>query len=580
VDKSHTFYLKYEKRLKYALIVIGILFIVIGISIDWLKAGLVEIADSYVMDDCCFCRIYIDLIKPLFIIIGCFLFFSLFFKKRIIILYEKCTTKPNIFLAILLILIFITLALIAYFPFNNHPYSMDEYNYLYQAEIFSQGKLFIETSEIFRPFKETYMIIKEHKLFSKYPPGFSLILSFGVLLNITGLINPLIATVTLIVLYLFVKSLLGPKYGLLSVILMSTTPYFLGYSASYYSHPTSLLLTTLIFFSVRKYELTSKNIYLFLLGIFSGYSFFTRPLDSFCVVVPSYLYLLYLLYKKKDLKKASYAIFTFIILFALFLTYNYILIGKISIATYPIVKGEFRIVDPQTVGFFENLGSILMDYIRNGVHCIPRLLLKYLLIYAAIFIPVFAVFGMFKFKSKWKWVLVLNFLMLILFYNFHRGLGWPLYGARYYYSGFVSLVILATMYFKHLIEKFQNRSRILYLLMFVLCVHVVFSVIAIKEYSYRSKTKLALIEDIKDKCQDNSIVILDIKMNNSDKPKCYREVTLLDLGSERRNMFMNTSRLITINDRHLDLDQIKSHFPNHSICYYDYSGLNKLLSYD
>ena len=69
--------------------------------------------------------------------------------------------------------------------------------------------------------------------------------------------------------------------------------------------------------------------------------------------------------------------------------------------------------------------------------------------------------------------------------------------------------------------------------------------------------------------------------NKSVKSKCYREVSLLDLvGGNKRNMFMNPSRLITLNDRHLDLDQIKSHFPNHSICYYDYSGLNKLLSYD
>ena len=69
MNKLHKFFQNYEKRFKYSLIVIGILFIVIGISIDWLKAGLVEIADSSVMDDCCFCKIYIDLIKPLFIII-------------------------------------------------------------------------------------------------------------------------------------------------------------------------------------------------------------------------------------------------------------------------------------------------------------------------------------------------------------------------------------------------------------------------------------------------------------------------------------------------------------------------------
>ena len=105
------------------------------------------------------------------------------------------------------------------------------------------------------------------------------------------------------------------------------------------------------------------------------------------------------------------------------------------------------------------------------------------------------------------------------------------------------------------------------------------------EYAYRSKTKLAIIQDIESKCQNNSIIILDKEnklkeIQNYAKADCYRDIYLLNLYGEKRNMFMNTSRLITLNDRHLDLDQIKSHFPNHSICYYDYSVLNKLLSYD
>jgi hypothetical protein len=50
----------------------------------------------------------------------------------------------------------------------------------------------------------------------------------------------------------------------------------------------------------------------------------------------------------------------------------------------------------------------------------------------------------------------------------------------------------------------------------------------------------------------------------------------VDLGGEMRNPFMNTStsRLITLNDRRLDLNQIKSHFLNHSIYYYDYGILD------
>jgi 4-amino-4-deoxy-L-arabinose transferase-like glycosyltransferase len=582
MNKLQNFLLKYEKILKYTLVVIGFLLIIIGISIHFLKEWLVAIGDSYVLDGhCCKCIIYIDLFNTPLIIVGGLLSFSLLFEKQIIKLYEKCSVKSKTVLAALLVLIFITLGLISYITFHNFPYTYDEYNYLYQANIFSQGKLFLEVPEVFRPFKENFMILHDSKLFSKYPPGFSLILAMGVLLKIPGLINPLIAVLTLIVLYSLTKSFLGPKYGLLSVIIISTTPYFLAYSASYYSHPTALLLTALILLIIRKYELTSQLHYLFLLGLVSAYSSLTRPLDSFCVIVPSYLYLAYVLYKKEDLKKMSYPILTYATVFALFLIYNYILIGKITIATYPIIHGEFRIVDPNATGFFQNIFRILTGYINNAIKDIPVLFYKRFIFHTGFFIPLLSILGFFFFKSKWKWILMLNFLMLVVFYNFHKGLGFPLYGARYYYSGFFSLTILATISFKQLIEKFKNKSHVLYLLTFVLCAHVFFSFILIDSYSYRFKIKLGLIEDIKINCPDNSIVILDWKNNNSIKPDCVRPFTELDLGTEKRNMFMKPSRLMTyINDPHLDLSKIKSYFPDHSICYYNYPILNELQSYD
>jgi 4-amino-4-deoxy-L-arabinose transferase-like glycosyltransferase len=581
MNKLQKLLLQHEKRLKYALVVIGISFIIIGISIPWLKELLIAIGNSYAEDgSCCLCYKYIGLHNVTLIIIGCFLSFAMLFEKHSIKLYEKYIVKPKTILLVLLVLIFISLGIISYFTFHNFPYSYDEYNYLYQANIYSQGKLFIEVPEIFRPFKELYMILKDNKLFSKYPPGFPIILTFGVLLNISGIINPLIAALTLIILYYFTKSFLGPKYGLLSVIIVSTTPYFLGYSASYYSQPTALLFTALIFLLVRRYELTSNKNYLFLIGLASGYSFMTRPLDSFCALVPSYLYLIYILiYKKEKLRNVSIPILTFSMLFALFISYNYFLIGKISIATYPIVEGEFKIVDPNARGFLQNIYSIGMGYINNGIRFIPRLLYKFFLVHTGFFIPLFAIFGIFNFKSKWKWVLIANFLMLIIFYNFHNGPGWPQYGARYYYSGFISLAILATASFKQLIENLNKKNQVMYLVVFILCVNFVFSYILFSDYSYRFKIKLALIENIKKKCPDNSIVILDRNIDNSVKPDCPRKVSLLDLGSEKRNMFMNTPRLITYNS-HLDLSQIKSHFPNHSICNYNYRILNKLRSYE
>ena len=582
MNKLHYFLIQYEKPLKYSLIVIGFSLVVIGISVHLLKEWLITLLNPFAADgDCCSCRIYITLYSTPLIILGSFLSFPLLFEKQIVKIYEKFAIKPKTVLAIFLILIFITLGLISYITFHNFPYNLDEYNYLYQAKIFSQGKLFIEVPEKFRPFKEQYMILKDNKLFSKYPPGFSLILAIGVLLRIPGLINPLLAVLTLIILYFFTKSFLGSKYGLLSVIIVSTTPYFLAHSASYLSHPTALLLTSLIFLIVRQYELTSKIKYLLLLGLVSGYLALTRPLDAFCAMVPSYLYLTYILYRKEDLKKISYSILTFAMVFTLFLTYNYILIGKIGIATYPIVHGEFRVVAENSSGYFQNISIIAAEYINNAVKYIPQLFYKYYLVQTGIFIPLLAIFGFFFFKSKWKWVLMLNILMLVLLYNFHPRLGWPQYGARYYYSGFFSVTVFATIFSKQLIEKCKNQSHIMYLLTFIIFINIFFSFRLINDYSYRFKIKLEIIEDIKKSCPDNSIVILDWKNYNLKELNCMRWAKFINFGGEKRNMFMNNSRLkTTIDDPYLDLSKITSDFPTRSICYYNYRIRNELQSYN
>lgn len=571
----YQFLLKREKQIGNLLMIFGGLLIFNGLFIDfsWLNNIGYKHLNYYLP---AYLR-YVSLIKPCFIITGSILTITLVFKKQIIKLCEENKFKSRNVLAIFLILIFSILGFIAYLPFHNYPYCMDEYNYLYQAKIFSQGKLFIKVPEIFEPFREQYMVLKDDKLFTKYPPGFPLILSIGVLLNTTGLINPLIATITLIILYSFLKSFLGPKYGLLSVILMSTTPYFIGYSASYFSQSTALLMTTLIFFLVRKYEVTSKDLYLPLIGLVAGYSFLTRPLDSFCVLVPSYIYLAYILYKGKNVKKVSSSIFTFSIILVVLLIYNYLLSGKISIAAYPAFKTDFPILIQDTGGVFQSLVTRLKVYITSGFHNIPTLLIRFLLIPSALFIPLFAIFGFFKFKSKWKWVLLSNCLMLIFLYNVHNTTGWPQYGARYYYSGFISLVIPATIAFKHLIEMLKNKNLIFYFLTLVLCTHCIFSLIAVREYSYRFKIRLAIDKDIKNKYPENSIIILNPKaVENPVKSNCLRIASFVDLGGEMRNPFMNTStsRLITLNYRRLDLNQIKSHFLNHSIYYYDYGILD------
>ena len=437
MTRLYQFYHNSKKHSKKLLLLISIIVISLGIYATLHKRWLLNVADSYAKDGtCCPCRKYFFYISILPVIVGGFLFLLLIGKTQIIKIYEQYQSKPKTLAGIFLVTIFTILVGISYITFHNFPYSVNEYSYLYQAKILSKSKLFIEVSEVFRPFKETYMVLKDGKLFSQYPPGFPLILAIGVVLNVPGLINPLIAILTSLVMYCFVQSILNKKYALLASLLMSTTPYFLAYSASYYSHSTALLMTVLIFFILRKYETSSHTIFLCLYGLVSGYSFITRPVDSFCVIVPTFVYLVYILYKNRQLAKVGYFVLMFGLVFSAFIIHNYLLTNTISVAVYPVVKGAFRIVDEHAQGFVENLYSISIDYLKNGGRIIPLFLGKYLLIQVGLLIPFLAIFGFFNFKSIWKWILLSNFALLILTYNFHYGFAWPEYGTRYYYSGY------------------------------------------------------------------------------------------------------------------------------------------------
>ncbi|GAH24087.1 unnamed protein product, partial [marine sediment metagenome] len=107
---------------------------------------------------------------------------------------------------------------------------------------------------------------------------------------------------------------------------------------------------------------------------------------------------------------------TFAILFAFFLLYNFNLTGTISIATYPIAEGEFKVVDREAAGVVDNMLSIIHGWVDNGRKNIRTLLGEYFLVPTGIFIPIAALLGLIVFKDKWRWVLLANFALLVLLY--------------------------------------------------------------------------------------------------------------------------------------------------------------------
>src|SRR5260370_897974 len=108
--------------------------------------------------------------------------------------------------------IFLLEALFVYFVLTQrYPISGDDYSYTYQAKLFASGKLYAE-DPIYDPALPFYDCVETYCLrddqghrFSKYPPGWPVLLAVGVKLRAPWLIDPLLGALLVFLLKLTVK---------------------------------------------------------------------------------------------------------------------------------------------------------------------------------------------------------------------------------------------------------------------------------------------------------------------------------------------------------------------------------------
>jgi hypothetical protein len=109
------------------------------------------------------------------------------------------TANPGVVLAVLVLNLGLTLYT-ALVSLRDFPDSGDEYAYMISAQLFSEGRLWVPSPEPREFFRQNHVINDGH-YYGKYPPGWPLILSLGVLLKAPWLINPLCGMLTLVLIH-------------------------------------------------------------------------------------------------------------------------------------------------------------------------------------------------------------------------------------------------------------------------------------------------------------------------------------------------------------------------------------------
>jgi hypothetical protein len=206
----------------------------------------------------------------------------------------------NWLILIICALAFLSTAAVAYFAFERLPHLEDEVAYLFQAKTLALGRLTVPSPSQPGAFWTPFVLDHQGQRFGKYPPGWPAFLAAGVLARVPWLVNPLLAALSLYLVYRLGETLYESRTGLLAAALGLASPLFLVLSGSFLSHLASLvwlLLFSLWFIWTIQGRSTW---YAVGAGLALGMAFLTRSLTAAAYALPFIAYSLVQLVRRQQ----------------------------------------------------------------------------------------------------------------------------------------------------------------------------------------------------------------------------------------------------------------------------------------
>lgn len=167
--------------------------------------------------------------------------------------------------------------------FNRMPGFGDEMNYLIQARIFANGRLWVPEPALAEFFRVGWMDMfgSDGKIWGFHPPGVSVLFAVGWLAGLYWLPVPLIAGALFAVQYLLGLRIFKSRFAA-AVYLMffGSSHYILSLCSSFMSHPASLLFLSLFTLDLLKFYQERREWSVVRAALWLGCAFVTRPLSA------------------------------------------------------------------------------------------------------------------------------------------------------------------------------------------------------------------------------------------------------------------------------------------------------------
>jgi len=353
--------------------------------------------------------------------------------------FIKALSVNKFSLPAFLLLAFLGLVYIVVIVYQKYPLNTDEFDYLFQAKTFLKGRWFNPAP--LHNFDFFGIVHSNDKWFSRYPPGWPFALCLGLFFHIPSwIVNPIVSTVSLWVLYLLGNLLYSRAVVLAAIIFIISSPFFLFNGASYFAHPFCALCILLSAYCCYKLLLkpeTSPEI-LCWAGVWAGWAFLTRYYTAL-IIVPVLIEMMVKrkgIFFKKDLGYFLLGVLPFVIMYFL---YNFQLTGNLLLTPFQALSPE--------------------DHARLNM----SLAVKHLYILwdqqywmsSSLFLFYFCVM-LARFKSKGFYWIESAFLILIISSHVFYPLLIEGYGDRYLYEGYFFGVLAVFSYLSQNMMQFQT----------------------------------------------------------------------------------------------------------------------------
>jgi hypothetical protein len=337
---------------------------------------------------------------------------------------------------ILIITIFISATVYEFVPRVS-----DEIAQLFQARIFLSGHLTAPSPPLpeFFSYAEDNIIVTP-RWYSQYPPAYSFLLMIGLLFGSPWFINPLLAALSALLIFVLCREVFGHETAIIALILFTLSPKVLFTSASLMNHTSAMFFIFLSIVLVVMGLNREEKIFLLFSGISLGISLNIRPLDAVILFIPVFLFCIRAFSRcgYNGLKMLFFWVAGFLIMVAILLIYNYFTTG------HPLVFGYFaRWGESHYLGFHKIRGGRLHTPLLGLINTILQIRMTDKGLFEWVIPVSFFILILLFFVRKTVWDLIflsINFCNLVLYFFW----GWTdnLFMGRFYFSATPYLIVL------------------------------------------------------------------------------------------------------------------------------------------